>query len=80
MCTGLVLAGRSTSQTQAAMPEVDRILFIKVNPEIAVVYDRYGNVVAVEGRNDDGWLLITDDAEYEGRITQEVYDCLIWAR
>lgn len=62
---------------QTAMPEEGGILLIKVNPEIAVVYDKDGKVVAVEGRNDDGRNLITDDAEFEGKSCNEVVTAII---
>lgn len=62
---------------QTAMPEEGGILLIKVNPEIAVVYDKDGKVVAVEGRNDGGRNLITDDAEFEGKSCNEVVTAII---
>lgn len=75
---GVLLSGCALFQpAQTPMPEEGGILIVKVNPEIAVLYDKDGKVVAVEGRNDDGRNLITDDAEFEGKTCNEVVQMLI---
>ncbi|MGI5894836.1 MAG: anti-sigma-I factor RsgI family protein [Candidatus Merdivicinus sp.] len=52
-------------------------LVLKVNPEIAVHYDEKGIVTSVEGINDDGKKLITDDSAYVGKECQEVIRSLV---
>lgn len=75
---GVLLSGCALFQpAQTPMPEEGGILVVKVNPEIAVLYDKDGKVVTVEGRNDDGRNLITDDAEFEGKTCNEVVQMLI---
>lgn len=79
-----VLAGcgaqsqQGATQTQAtAIPEGGGSLLVKVNPEIAVIYDKDGKVVAVEGRNDEGRALVTDDAEFIGKDCKTVVSALV---
>lgn len=79
-----VLAGcgeqsqQGATQTQAtAIPEGGGSLLVKVNPEIAVIYDKDGRVVAVEGRNDEGRALVTDDAEFIGKDCKTVVSALV---
>ena len=69
---------QGATQTQTtAIPEGGGALLVKVNPEIAVIYDKDGKVAAVEGRNDEGRALITDDAEYVGKDCKTVVSALV---
>ena len=43
------------------------VLYLRVNPEIAIHYDANGIVTAVEGVNDDGKALLTDAKAYVGQ-------------
>ena len=48
------------------------VIRIKVNPDLAVTYDKSGNVIKVEGINDDGKALVQDYTGYEGRPCGQV--------
>ena len=55
------------------------ILYLSVNPEIAISYDKDGYVTKVEGRNDDGVSLLKSYTGYEGKKTREVVTELVTA-
>ena len=55
------------------------VLYLSVNPEIAISYDKDGYVTKVEGRNDDGVSLLKSYTGYEGKKTQEVVTELVTA-
>ena len=48
------------------------VLYLKVNPEIAVSYDKEGNVTAVRAENDDGAEIISDFKGFEGRPCKDI--------
>ena len=66
-----------SSAVQTAALSDTGTLVLKVNPEIAVHYDEKGIVTSVEGINDDGKNLITDDSAYVGKECQEVVRSLV---
>ncbi len=84
--TSLVGCG-NTTDTNSSLPQSSTIetaaisdtgtLVLKVNPEIAIHYDEKGMVTSVEGINDDGKKLITDDSSYIGKECQEVVRNLV---
>ena len=55
------------------------VLYLSVNPEIAISYDKDGYVTKVEGRNDDGVSLLKSYTGYEGKKTREVVTELVTA-
>ena len=61
------------SQTQPA----GGVLFLKVNPEIALHYDENGKVTKLEGRNCDGVELVKDFTGYAGKDTTLVLEALV---
>ena len=66
------------AQTEAPVAEEGGgVILLKVNPEIAIYYDEFGVVTAVEGRNDDGRALVSDDAEYLGKECRAVVSALV---
>lgn len=52
-------------------------LYLKVNPEIAVQYDEAGKVTNIKGENKDGFELITDFSDFEGKDAREVINELV---
>ncbi len=52
-------------------------LYLKVNPDIAVNYDKDGNVTKLEGRNDDGQKILKDYTGYEGKECRTVVNELV---
>lgn len=61
----------------AAEDNVYGTIILRVNPEIAVSYDKSGNVVKVEGLNDDGRALVPNDAEFIGQPCRSVVEALM---
>lgn len=61
----------------SAEDEIYGTIVLRVNPEIAVSYDKSGNVVKVEGLNDDGRALVPDDAEFIGQPCRSVVEALL---
>ncbi len=55
------------------------VLFLSVNPEIAITYDENGNVTKVESRNDEGAKILENYTGYEGKATREVVTELVTA-
>ncbi len=52
-------------------------LFLKVDPEIAIEYDKDGNVTSLKSRNDAGKEILQDYTGYEGKPCRTVVDELI---
>lgn len=78
------LTGCSSSRTNAPVSTGTElasggVLHLSVNPEIAVAYDKDGNVTRVEGRNDDGSKLLNDYSGYEGKACRQVVAELVTA-
>ena len=71
-------AGEVTMQDAAAsvVPETG-VLYVKVNPEVAVHYDDQGIVTAVEGVNSDGISLVQNAEQFIGRECREVVRDLV---
>ena len=61
----------------AEQQDAGGVLILRVNPEIAVSYDAQGMVTAVEGRNDDGRALITDDSAFVGLTCRDAISQLV---
>ena len=53
------------------------VLYLKVNPEIAVAYDTDGNVTSVNSRNADASALLEGYTGFEGKSTREVVSELV---
>ena len=64
-------------QEQNRKNEKSGVIYLKVNPEIAVFYDEKGMVTKIEGRNDDGKKIIAEYTGYEGRACKEVISELV---
>ncbi|MEE0796520.1 MAG: hypothetical protein UIJ88_01675 [Anaerovoracaceae bacterium] len=71
LCIGF-MTGCGNGDAEAQADEMTGIIRVKVNPDIAVTYDRNGNVLKVEGINDDGRELIADYNGYEGKPCDQV--------
>ena len=71
LCIGF-MTGCGSGDAEAQADEMTGIIRVKVNPDIAVTYDRNGNVLKVEGINDDGRELIADYNGYEGKPCDQV--------
>ena len=69
-------APESSVTSAAALADTGTIV-LRVNPEVAVHYDEKGIVTGVEGLNDDGKSLVTDDSAYIGKECQEVVRTLV---
>ena len=55
------------------------VLFLSVNPEVAISYDADGLVTAVEARNDDGSKLLEGYTGYVGKPARQVVSELVTA-
>ena len=64
---------------QESGPKTGGVLYLSVNPEIAVFYDIDGNVIKVEGCNDDGSAILEDYTGYEGKAAGQVVTELVAA-
>ena len=79
------LAEADLSQTAAASAAADvsqaegGVLFLSVNPEVAISYDADGLVTAVESRNDDGSKLLEGYTGYVGKPARQVVSELVTA-
>ena len=58
--------------------QVGRLL-LSVNPEIAIGYDAKGNVLSLEGINEDGKKILSSYTEYEGVSCNQVIHDLVGA-
>ncbi len=82
-CAQQSAAGNAQSAVSAdaaatsAADEVYGTIILRLNPEIAVSYDKHGNVVKVEGLNDDGRALVPDDSAYRGQACRAVVETLL---
>ncbi len=69
-------AQRSEAESTLAKKETEGleggVLFLKVNPEIAIAYDADGLVTGVTGRNDDGTALLKEFTGYEGKACKDI--------
>ena len=64
------------SQESAKAQAIGSIL-LSVNPEIEISYDDQGEVVELEGVNDDGIKVVNNYSDYEGRQASEVVGELV---
>lgn len=74
----------TTGQTTAAVTapaesaaEVAGYVLMSVNPEIEIAYDGAGDVVELEGVNEDGKNVLADYGSYQGRPVYEVMGELV---
>lgn len=67
------LGGSSVTEQQSS----GGVLIIRINPEIAITYDAQGMVTAVEGRNDDGRALVSDDSAFVGLTCRDAVSQLV---
>ena len=81
-----LLVGCAPKQQAVTLPEVapvaeestsGGVLFLKVNPEIALHYDANGNVTKVEACNADAQKLLKNFTGFEGKQAQEVLEELV---
>ena len=66
----------ATAAAPAALSQ-GGVIYLKVNPEIAVRYDEQGMVTSLEGRNPDGKEILTGYTGYEGRECKAVIGELV---
>ena len=66
----------ATAAAPAALSQ-GGVIYLKVNPEIAVRYDEQGMVTSLEGRDPDGKEILTGYTGYEGRECKAVIGELV---
>ena len=66
------IAGLLAANTVDTTAADSGVLYLKVNPQIAVHYDEQGVITSVEGVNDDGKAVLTDTEIFAGRPWREV--------
>ena len=66
----------ATAAAPAALSQ-GGVIYLKVNPEIAVRYDDKGMVTSLEGRNPDGKEILTGYTGYEGKECKAVIGELV---
>ena len=66
----------ATAAAPAALSQ-GGVIYLKVNPEIAVRYDEQGMVTSLEGRNPDGKEILTGYTGYEGKECKAVIGELV---
>lgn len=78
-CANETPAVESESVATAAKSQVAKtgVLYIRVNPEVAVHYDEKGKVTELSGKNDDGTTIIEKVAEFKGKEVREVVKQLV---
>lgn len=88
-CVGILMAcGSGPAENQTSAPAASAavesqieaqmgIIYLKVNPEIAVHYDENGAVTKIEGVNDDGKALIENVQDYSGKECGDVIRNLV---
>ena len=67
----------SMQEAAASVVPETGVLYVKVNPEVAVHYDDQGIVTAVEGVNSDGISLVQNAEQFIGRECREVVRDLV---
>lgn len=72
----LVACSQTTSSTNTAQLEGGTLL-LKVNPEIAISYDKDGKVTNIESRNDDAKKILELYKEFKGKDTKQVITDLV---
>ena len=76
----LSACGQSAAAGETVLPLAQGgVLVLRVNPEIAVEYDRDGNVTAVTARNDDALAIISNCSGLIGLPTRDVVTDLVTA-
>ena len=79
--TGTAAAPGGASSTPAAVQETANgsvgTVLLSVNPEIEMDYDEAGNVVALNGLNDDGKAVLASYTGYEGKACTTVIGELV---
>ena len=76
-CGGTGQTTAAVSVPSEAASEVAGYVLMSVNPEIELSYDGEGNVVELEGANDDGRSVLADYDDYRGRPADEVMGELV---
>ena len=76
-CGGTGQTTAAVSVPSEAASEVAGYVLMSVNPEIELSYDGEGNVVELEGANDDGRSVLADYDDYRGRPADEVMSELV---
>lgn len=76
-CGGAGQTTAAVSVPSEAVSEVAGYVLMSVNPEIELSYDGEGNVVELEGANDDGRSVLADYDDYRGRPADEVMSELV---
>ena len=76
-CGGTTQPTAAVSAPGEAAAEVAGYVLMSVNPEIELAYDDKGNVVELEGANEDGKSVLADYDDYRGRPADEVMGELV---
>lgn len=67
----------SVATVSESQVEKTGVLYVRVNPEIAVHYDEKGKVTALFGNNDDGNTIVGQLATFEGMEVRDVVKQLV---
>ncbi|MGP6140582.1 anti-sigma-I factor RsgI family protein [Jeotgalibaca sp. A127] len=62
----------SVATVSESQVEKTGVLYVRVNPEVAVYYDEKGKVTALSGKNDDGTTIVEQLAAFEGLEVRDV--------
>lgn len=76
-CGGTGQTTAAVSAPGEAATEIAGYVLMSVNPEIELAYDGEGNVVELEGANEDGKSVLADYDDYRGRPADEVMSELV---
>lgn len=68
---------QQTTQQTAQQTTQGGVIYLRVNPEIAIFYDAAGVVTNIEGRNTEGKQIVSDYADYKGKNVRDVMTDLV---
>ena len=75
--TGCGQTKNGNSEENRSVKKIAGTILLSVNPEIEVNYDYDGNVVKIEGMNDDGKSTVEKYSDYAGKECDEVVSELV---
>ena len=73
----IALTGCSTQSSAIEQTPTTGTIILRVNPEIAISYDDNGNVIKLEGKNDDGSKILSTYSGFEGKNAKVVVSELV---
>lgn len=70
-------AALPAASSEPVVSEAIGSILLSINPEIKIDYDEKGNVISLEGKNEDGKKVLAEYTDYEGKSCETIVDELV---